>query len=75
VRFRTYACGLTLRRLLDKQSDIVHYFQGGSPLTYYLITPDSRFERHVLGPDIAAGQTLQVIRHLGFEERCLWCMA
>lgn len=42
------------------QSDIVHYFQGGAPLTYHLIHPDGTHERHVLGPDVAAGHTMQV---------------
>ncbi len=43
------------------QSTIVHYFQGGAPLTYYLIRPGGEWERHVLGPDLKAGHTLQLI--------------
>lgn len=45
------------------QSDIVHYFQGGAPLAYHLIRPDGTHERHVLGPDVAAGHTMQVRCH------------
>ena len=42
------------------RSDIVHYFHLGSPLHYYLIHPDGRLETAVLGPDLAAGQRLQL---------------
>ena len=42
------------------RSDIVHYFQGGPPLTYHLIHPDGAHERHVLGPNVAVGHTMQV---------------
>jgi predicted cupin superfamily sugar epimerase len=44
------------------QSTIVHYWQGGSPLTYLLIPPSGVLEKHVLGPDIGAGHTMQVRR-------------
>ncbi|TFJ84913.1 hypothetical protein NSK_003945 [Nannochloropsis salina CCMP1776] len=44
------------------RSNIVHYYQGGDPLTYYLLPPSTgRLERHVLGPDLAHGHTLQLI--------------
>lgn len=41
-------------------SDILHYFHLGSPLTYYMIHPDGFLETAVLGPDLAAGQQLQL---------------
>lgn len=42
------------------RSDIVHYYHLGSPVHYYLIHPDGRLETAVLGPDLAAGQQLQL---------------
>ena len=43
------------------KSDIIHYYHLGSPVHYYLIYPDGRLENVVLGPDLAAGQQLQLI--------------
>ncbi|WP_103654369.1 cupin domain-containing protein [Agarilytica rhodophyticola] len=43
------------------KSDIVHYFHGGKPIEYFFITPDGKLERHVLGPDISSGHSLQLI--------------
>ncbi len=42
------------------QSDIVHFFHMGSPVHYYLLYPGGRLETAVLGPDLAAGQRLQL---------------
>ncbi|HKK23070.1 MAG TPA: cupin domain-containing protein [Pseudohaliea sp.] len=42
------------------RSDIVHYFQLGDPITYYLLHPDGRLETVVMGQDLAAGQRLQL---------------
>ncbi|MCC2615729.1 cupin domain-containing protein [Aestuariibacter halophilus] len=42
-------------------SDIVHYFHAGDAITYYLIFDDGHIETPVLGPDVSAGQTLQLI--------------
>ncbi len=42
------------------RSDIVHYFQLGDPITYYLLHPDGRLETVVMGQDVAAGQRLQL---------------
>ena len=48
--------------LLHKnKSDIIHYFQGGSPLTYIIITPDGTLEKSLLGADLDKGQQLQLI--------------
>lgn len=43
------------------KSDIIHYYHLGSPVYYYLIHPDGRLETAVLGPDLAAGQQLQLV--------------
>ena len=43
------------------RSDILHYYHLGSPVHYYLIHPDGRLETAVLGPDLAAGQQLQLV--------------
>ncbi|MCX2975234.1 cupin domain-containing protein [Halieaceae bacterium IMCC8485] len=42
------------------QSDIIHYFHLGSPINYYLIEADGRKRTATLGPDLAAGQQLQL---------------
>jgi predicted cupin superfamily sugar epimerase len=43
------------------RSDILHYFQGGSPLHYLIVHPDGRLEEPVLGYDLARGQQLQLM--------------
>jgi len=43
------------------QSDILHFFHYGWPLTYLLIDDGGRLERKVLGPDIQNGQELQML--------------
>lgn len=48
-------------RLHKNKSDIIHYFQGGSPLSYLIIHPDATLERKVLGFDLDRGQQLQLI--------------
>lgn len=42
------------------RSDIIHYFQGGSPLTYWIVHPDGRLERVVMGTGLGQGQRLQL---------------
>ena len=41
-------------------SDILHFYHLGEPITYYLIYPDGRLETVVLGPDPSQGQVLQL---------------
>lgn len=43
------------------RSDILHFWHLGAPVEYYLIHPDGRLETAVLGPDLAAGQQLQLV--------------
>ncbi|TXS89571.1 cupin domain-containing protein [Parahaliea maris] len=43
------------------RSDIIHYWHLGAPVHYYMIHPDGRLETAVLGPDLAAGQRLQLV--------------
>lgn len=43
------------------KSDIIHYFQGGSPLTYLILHPDGNLERKVVGVDFDKGHQLQLI--------------
>jgi len=43
------------------KSDIIHYFQGGSALTYLIIHPDGKLDKVFLGNDLAAGQKLQLV--------------
>ena len=42
------------------QSDILHFFHLGDPVTYYLIHPDGSLETVVMGPDPARGHLLQL---------------
>lgn len=42
------------------KSDIVHYFQLGDAIEYFLIFPDGRLERRIMGNDLGAGQLLQM---------------
>jgi predicted cupin superfamily sugar epimerase len=42
-------------------SDIIHYFHGGSPLTYLVVHPDGRLEQNILGADLEQGQQLQLL--------------
>lgn len=43
-----------------KHSDGIQFYHLGSPVTYHLIHPDGQYEMVVLGPDLAAGQRLQL---------------
>ncbi len=43
------------------RSDIMHVFQLGDPLDYYLIYPDGKLQHITLGQDIQAGQKLQFV--------------
>lgn len=42
------------------QSDIVHYFHLGDPITYHLLYPNGDYQRVVMGPDLRQGQRLQL---------------
>ncbi len=46
--------------LHQNQSDIVHYFHAGSPITYLLIAPDGTLSRVKLGLDLTQGETPQL---------------
>lgn len=43
------------------RSDILHYYHGGGPIDYWLISPAGELQRATLGYDLAAGQQLQLI--------------
>jgi hypothetical protein len=47
--------------LHKNKSDIIHYFHGGSPLTYLIIDPDGNLDKRVLGLDLDGGQQLQLL--------------
>ena len=42
------------------KSDIVHYFQLGNPIMYYLINPQGELSTVVMGTNLAAGEQLQL---------------
>lgn len=43
------------------QSDILHYFHLGSPMTYLTINPSGQLDTFVLGPDLTKGHVLQKV--------------
>jgi hypothetical protein len=43
------------------QSDIIHYFHTGSPITYLIIHPEGILERVKLGNNLADGEQLQLL--------------
>jgi len=47
--------------LHKNKSDIIHYFHGGSPLTYLILHPEGNLEKRILGADLDNGQQLQLI--------------
>ncbi len=47
--------------LIRNESDIVHYFQAGSPITYILVDLEGHLHRVKLGLDIAQGEVPQLI--------------
>lgn len=47
--------------LHKNNSDIIHYFHEGSPLTYLILHPDGNLETKVLGVDLDNGQHLQLV--------------
>lgn len=51
--------------LHKNKSDIIHYFHGGSALSYLIIYPDGKLERKILGADLNNGQQLQLTVHAG----------
>lgn len=47
--------------LHQNQSDILHFFHSGSPIDYFIITPDGELEYATLGPDPSLGQQFQLL--------------
>lgn len=47
--------------LHKNQSDIIHYFHGGSPITYLIIHPEGRLETAKLGFNLSAGEQPQLL--------------
>ena len=47
-------------------ADIMHYFQLGLPIRYHTVAPDGQCSTAVLGPDILAGQRLQLMVPAGY---------
>ena len=52
--------------LHKNKSDIIHFFHGGSALTYILITPDGKLDKKILGADLNKGQQMQLIVRGGY---------
>jgi purine nucleoside permease/predicted cupin superfamily sugar epimerase len=43
------------------QSDIMHYFHTGDPITYYMLNVDGSLQITILGPDPAKGHQMQMM--------------
>jgi purine nucleoside permease/predicted cupin superfamily sugar epimerase len=43
------------------QSDIMHYFHTGDPITYYMLKPDGSLQITILGPDPTKGHQMQIM--------------
>jgi predicted cupin superfamily sugar epimerase len=54
-------CDSPVGYLHENRSDIVHFFQLGSPITYTLISPQGEISQTTLGPNIELGQQLQLV--------------
>ncbi len=53
-------------RMHRNESDIIHYFLGGSPLSYTLLSPQGELIETILGNDLSAGQKLTLIVKGGY---------
>ncbi len=45
----------------ENRSDIVHFFLGGSPLRYTLVSSEGELSQTLLGPDLASGHNLHLV--------------
>jgi predicted cupin superfamily sugar epimerase len=43
------------------QSDIMHYFHTGDPITYYMLNIDGSLQKTILGPDPTLGHQMQMM--------------
>lgn len=52
--------------LHKNKSDIMHYFQAGSPITYILVDLDNNLSKVTLGMDLKKGETPQLLVPQGY---------
>ena len=43
------------------QSDIMHYFHMGDPITYFMLNTDGSLQQTILGPDPIKGHQMQMM--------------
>lgn len=55
------------------RSDILHFWQGGSSLRYTLISPSGELKQKVMGPNIGAGEQLQILVPGGYWKASELC--
>lgn len=48
-------------RLHVNRSDIMHFYHGGAPIVYTLVSPDGELRRETLGPDPDQSQAFQLL--------------
>lgn len=47
--------------LHQNKSDIIHFFHSGSPIQYFIISPEGKLSTKILGPDLEKGHQLQLM--------------
>lgn len=55
------------------RSDILHYHQLGAAVKYIMISPDGSLSEQILGPDIAHGESLQLLVPGGWWKAARLC--
>lgn len=45
--------------MVENKSDIIRFFHSGSPITYYVVSPDGELTKFILGSDIHNGHVPQ----------------
>lgn len=43
------------------KSDVIHYYHSGSPIKYFIVSPDGKLTQAILGSDITNGEAPQLL--------------
>ena len=55
------------------KSDIVHFYHGGSPVRYKIISPEGHMEEKILGSDVSNGELLHLVVPGGYWKTSQLC--
>jgi len=47
--------------LHKNKSDIIHFFHSGSPIKYYIVSPEGKLSTKIIGSDLEQGHQLQLM--------------